>query len=254
MYLLYISLIIVIIIIGVLILRIIVNNNLFYPVRHNYNYPNEIIIPEELYAIFIDKGPNTPIIIHSQGNAGNISDQLFLINYLKDIPVSLLLYEYRGFGKSPGTPSIENIIEDGESVYNYVKDKYPNRKIILCGRSMGSAVSFHLANKFKYDISGLIIISGYSSLSNVINDVTYSGIGSLLSYIMLLPDNMNNAQHLRCPVLFLHSDDDQLINISHAEKLATVIPTRVTLLKGKGGHNFCFENFIPDIASFISSL
>jgi uncharacterized protein len=212
----------------------------------------EIITPSGINAMFYDKGSNTPIIIHSPGNAGNIYNRLHLAYHLKDIQVSLLIYDYRGFGNSPGIATTNNIIEDGEQVYNYVRSTYPNRKIILWGESMGSAVAWHLAAK--YDVLGLIITSGYASLAEVISGLVFPCLGEALSYLMFLPDNIVHASKIRCPVLFLHAGDDTLITISHAEKLRGLIPTNSIFITTHGGHNFDISKHVSEIKDYLQSL
>lgn len=245
--------IIIIIIICIILLPYVTSKLLFSPSTEvPFDFlQNEFITPEGISAIFYDAGNNTPIVIYSHGNAGNIFNRRSLYNYLADVPISLILYDYRGFGRSAGEATTNNIIEDGENVYRYITILYPNRKIILWGESMGSAVSWYLASK--YEVSGLIITSGYSSLSEVINYVSINGLGTLVSYLMFLPDNIIHAPMVKCPILLLHSVDDTLIPLSQAVKMHNISPINTILVQTSGGHNFNIGNYIRHIIGHINT-
>jgi uncharacterized protein len=242
--------IIAVVIIGITILPYIAPKLLFIPDKTTPAnlLSNEFITPEGISAIFYDLGPNTPIIIYSHGNAGNIFNRTSLANYNL---ASLLLYDYRGFGRSIGETTTSSILEDGEHIYNYVKNTYPDREIILWGESMGSAVTWYLASK--YNVSKVIITSGFASLANVISNVIVSGLGTLLSYLMFLPDNTVHVDKVQCPVLLLHAGDDSLIPISEAENLKEINPGNITLVRTYGGHNFNIASKLSVITDFILS-
>lgn len=92
----------------------------------------------------------------------------------------------------------------------------------------------------------------------MISNVTVTGLGQLLSYLIFLPDNTVHATHIKCPVLLLHAKDDTLIPISHAVKLTDVVneanPNNATLTQSHGGHNFDVSNHVEDITEFIQSI
>lgn len=237
---------------------------LFYPdktVKDKLS-PNELLLNDNknniISAIFEDKGNNTPIILFSHGNAGNIFRRKYMFKLFLNKNVSLFMYDYSGFGRSTGYTSTKNIIKNGEFVFEYLKNKYPNRKIILWGESMGSAVSWHLASKYK--CSGLIITSGYSSLADVIDDVVLPGLGKLLSFITYLPDNKLCAKKISCPVLMFHSINDELIPYKQCLKIKHILDSNFnytqnkninSLIKTTGGHNFYIGGYINKINDFV---
>lgn len=209
--------------------------------------PNEIFTPEGISMLFYDKGSDTPIIIYSHGNAGNIFSRKYLTDYF--VNESLLLYDYRGYGRSPGKVNTKSIIEDGDYVMDYVMTNHPDRKIILWGESMGSAVTWYLAAK--YHVESVVIVSGYSKLSNVISDVAVSPIGKILSWLMFLPDNTIYVDKVQCPVLLLHAEDDPLIKLYHAKEL---IRPSTRLITTRGGHNFQLLPYINEIKEFLANV
>lgn len=87
------------------------------------------------------------------------------------IPEKLLVgsvwisFNYRGYGKSQGKPSQESFYRDSLEIYEYVKSNYPEAKLVLWGRSLGSGVATFLASQKKID--GLVLISPYSSIREI---------------------------------------------------------------------------------------
>jgi hypothetical protein len=85
---------------------------------------------------------NLPTIVYWHGNAGNMGFRLKnAAEMYSQIGVNVLMAEYRGYGKSDGSPSEKGLNIDAESVLRYVKahPKLTNSKIILFGRSLGGA-------------------------------------------------------------------------------------------------------------------
>lgn len=222
---------------------------LFIPtsVPPSFFHENNIFTPNGISMLFHDKGPDTPIIIYSHGNAGNIYNRYFYDDYFPNH--SLLLYDYRGFGKTPGVSDTNSILEDGDCVYQYIKNLHPNRKIILWGESMGSAVAWYLASR--YNVDGLMITAGYSRLQDVVDDITTYPLGKILSWLVFLPDNTIHVDYVKCPVLILHAKDDDLIKFYHAQNM---MREGFKLIPTKGGHNFTIERYMPDINTFLENI
>lgn len=232
----YIIIFLVILLFLLYVLKYIVEKLLFFPNKDVPldELPCEFNIHPGINGIFNDMGDQTPIVIYSHGNAGNIFDRANMALKFMSKGLSILMYDYRGFGRSANLKTTtKSIIDDGEAIFHYVQENYPNRKVILCGESMGSAVSYHLASK--YDVDGLIILSGYSSLAEVINGFVPI-LGTLLSYIMYLPDNYRLVDKISCKRLIFHSSDDELIPFSQAIKMSNN-SHECELVETVGGHN-----------------
>lgn len=249
--------IIIILIISAYVLTCILNQFLFHPNTSNIpekSIYNEFTTNNGVNGIFYNKGGNTPIIIYSHGNAGNIFGRQHFNEKIDGASCHFInkMTDYRGFGRSNGNPTLKGISEDGESVYNYVKDKYPNREIILWGESIGSGVSWYLAAK--YEVEGLIITSGYSSLATVINGVV-PVIGTLSSMFTFIPNNSGLVEQVKCQILLIHGELDTLIPISHAIELKNKdLSKDITLITVDDGHNLNINTISTYMNEFIDKL
>lgn len=159
---------------------------------------------------------STKLAIISHGNAGSIVRLNDMIASFRNAGVAVLSYDYQGYGKSTGRPSIENICTDGLSVYDYAAQKlgFSNRDIILVGESLGCGVTTEVA--MRRPCAGLILQAGFASLPKIAKET--------LPILQIYPDCMfserfNNASNLTridAPVLIVHGTADEIIPFSHA--------------------------------------
>jgi fermentation-respiration switch protein FrsA (DUF1100 family) len=169
---------------------------------------------------------NNHVFLYSHGNAGNIDGRLIcnlvltMLNY-----GSVLLYDYRGFGRSSGTVTEKGLHYDIETMWNFLLEKYNPENIILYGESMGCTASFwlgsHLVQSGRGLPKGIIAQSGFSDIRKIADKIIpYS------RYLIL--GNFNNVQYVNTiaqsiPMYVLHSKDDEVIDIDHAYDLANTM-------------------------------
>ena len=72
---------------------------------------------EYINAWYFKEANNRETVLFCHGNSGNISHREYMINLCRNVGVNLLLFDYRGYGNSPGSPSQKSICEDGETSY-----------------------------------------------------------------------------------------------------------------------------------------
>lgn len=247
-----------------LIIPMIYNLLLFYPYRTEADgYENFMLTAGEriqkfdvdgtIECLFEDKGEETPIII-SHGKAGNILARYQNFEIFNDSKYSLLMYDYAGFEKFIyKIQTIDQIVEDGESVLLHVREKFPNRKIILWGESIGSYVSCYLASQF--DVDGLIIISGFADFGIAVNKVTgFPGLSYLLRLFVTVPNNLNLIKNVTCPLLVIHGMSDELFSEENPYRLFKEHGgTDKQLSLVKGGH-FLDISLFCGIKSWIDSI
>ncbi len=104
-----------------------------------------------------------PVILFFTGNAGDALGYAYLFSEL-DVPS--VLSNYRGYGKSDGKPSEKTLLADAKITLQMVRERFPDRSIILMGHSLGSAVAIRTSDS---NIAGLILISPFRSLAHVAN-------------------------------------------------------------------------------------
>jgi fermentation-respiration switch protein FrsA (DUF1100 family) len=174
-------------------------------------------------------------IVLSHGNGGNISYSLDHIRIFHNMGLNVLAYDYRGYGKSGGSPSEEGTYLDAEAAYDYlvnVKRLRPEN-IILFGQSFGGAVSAELALRRK--AGALIIDSGFTSVSDMGKKLYPYLPVKLLSRFKY--DTINKIDKATIPKLVIHSPEDELIPYEQGLALFNKAAEPKELLQIKGGHN-----------------
>jgi uncharacterized protein len=172
----------------------------------------------KLHGWLFQKPHSNSIAIVHHGNAGNILNRLFLAKALITAGTSVFLYDYRGYGKSTGTPSLAGILDDGLAAFDFVKDKFAYPVIINYGESIGSGVACNVNAHRKTD--ALILQSGITSLPNVAKD----GVILLRLYPNFMwpqPqfDNYVSLSHSKTPLLLLHGERDRLVPAAQSQRL-----------------------------------
>jgi fermentation-respiration switch protein FrsA (DUF1100 family) len=159
-------------------------------------------------------------IIFSHGNGGEISVRSDLVELLLKAHVSVLIYDYGGYGESAGNPSVEAICQDGAGAYKYltaVRGVKPN-EIILYGESLGAAVSSYLSTRF--ECRALILQSGFTSLYRIACEV-FPVLRVYPSFLFPMPplDTLSILSKPHPPLLLIHGDEDAVVPVQHSKTL-----------------------------------
>ena len=175
------------------------------------------------------------VLLFCHGNAGNISHRVDSIKIFNSLNLSVLIFDYRGYGKSEGKPSEYGTYLDAEAAWDYlvnVKRKSPE-SIILFGRSLGGAVAAELAMRKKS--AALIIESCFTSVPDL-GKTFYPWLPiKLLSKFKY--STIDKIGSINCPKLIIHSPEDEIISFRHGEVLYEKAFQPKDFLKIKGGHN-----------------
>lgn len=183
------------------------------------------------------------IVIVSHGNAGNLSGRWWIAEQMLLAGSSVLMYDYEGYGKSEGFPTVERIVEDGTAAYEYCKVNlgFAPNNIVLYGESLGCAVSCAVAQK--HPCAGLILQSGFSSLRQLaIEKIPLLAIYPPFLFPEPALDNGAIVSKLDVPVLVIHGDSDTLIPVAHAKQVKASVKSNSKLIELDGiGHNDVFK-------------
>lgn len=175
------------------------------------------------------------VVLFCHGNAGNISHRLDSIRIFHDLGLSVLIFDYRGYGSSKGSPTEEGTYLDAESAWEYlvnVKGARPE-KIILFGRSMGSAVAAELALRRK--AAGIIIESGFKSIPELGSKFFPYLPVRLISRFKYA--TIDKVRKINIPKFFIHSPQDEMIPYEHGAALFKKAAEPKEFLQITGGHN-----------------
>ena len=175
------------------------------------------------------------VLLFCHGNAGNISHRLESINIFNSLNLSVLIFDYRGYGKSEGKPSEHGTYLDAEAAWDYlinVKGKSP-KEIIIFGRSLGGAVAAEIA--VRKNPAALIIESCFTSVPEL-GKTFYPWLPvKLISKFKY--STIDKIGSINCPKLIIHSPEDEIISFRHGKALYENALQPKEFLKIKGGHN-----------------
>ncbi|HPJ39971.1 MAG TPA: alpha/beta hydrolase [Spirochaetota bacterium] len=174
-------------------------------------------------------------VLFCHGNAGNISHRLGTVKILNAMDLNVLIFDYRGFGKSEGSPSEKGTYRDAEAAWRYVTAvrKIKPDTIILHGRSLGGAVASWLA--VKHTPSMLILESTFTSMRDIASyHCSFTPAVLIITYKYNTIDIIKN---LNCPLLIIHSKDDEVIPYSHGKRIYNAAPGPKEFVTISGTHN-----------------
>jgi fermentation-respiration switch protein FrsA (DUF1100 family) len=174
------------------------------------------------------------VILVCHGNAGNISHRTELARLLLEAGASVLLFDYRGYGLSPGSPGEQNTYQDGEAACRWLEKKgYAATQIIGYGESLGGGVATELARRGR--VGGLILQSTFTSIPDIGAEVYPWLPVRWISSIRY--DTLRKLPDIKIPVLIMHSRQDRLIPFHHAEKNFAAANQPKSLCEIEGDHN-----------------
>lgn len=247
-------------------IRHIEKNSIFFPMKELFTSPETVGLPYKevffktsdnklLHSWFIpnDKAKFTLIFCH--GNAGNISHRIEKILLFHKLGLNIFIFDYRGYGKSQGSPNELGLYKDASAAYNYLSEKrgISENDIILYGESIGGGVAIDLARKAEF--RALITEETFTSIKDMAK-ITYP----FFPYFIFSSrfNCVSKIEDVDCPKLIIHSINDEIVPFHLGEKLFKAAKPPKKFLKIKGSHNTAFldskEQFTKGIKSFLSAI
>jgi fermentation-respiration switch protein FrsA (DUF1100 family) len=169
------------------------------------------------------------------GNAGNVADRVPHAALLAAARLDVLLFDYRGYGRSSGRPSEAGSYRDARAAHRALLEQPgvdPSR-VLYIGESLGGAIALALA--LERPPAGLILQSTFTSVRDLAR-LHYPFVPE-----RLVPDaypSLARISALPSPLLILHGDRDELVPLSHGERLFDAAPEPKRLhVVARAGHN-----------------
>jgi uncharacterized protein len=237
---------------------------IYFPEKRISSTPKDIGLPYEEIELHADDGvklagwfiPNTGserFLIALNGNAGNISNRIELIERFHRLGLNVLIFDYRGYGKSSGEPTELGTYKDAEAAWRYLNEtkKINPRNIIVMGQSLGGAVASYIASK--YNPQGLILDSAFTSLADM-GKTHYPFLPVKLLLRFEYP-TLTYIKNIKCPVLVIHSKDDEIVPFSQGKKLFEAANEPKMFVEIRGSHNDAFfasqDKYIGGLKEFL---
>ena len=209
----------------------------------------------KLHGWFIPAKGSNKVILFSHGNAGNISNRGDSIKIFHELVLNVLIFDYRGYGKSEGHPHEQGLYKDAYAAWIYLIEKkgYEKENIILFGRSLGGAVAMWLAVKVQARF--LILESTFSSFRDMAS--TQLPIISRLLVARYRFKTASRVSKFTGRLLVVHSVEDEIVPYKLAKKIFNAAAEPKTFLTISGGHNEGFmisqETYKNGLKQFISN-
>ncbi|MBN1496171.1 MAG: alpha/beta hydrolase [Spirochaetes bacterium] len=236
------------------------NRFLFYPYREIVAVPSdEGFTYEDVYfrasdgvrlnGWWVPAGKGRGAVLFCHGNGGNISFLIQTVGIYKSMGLDVFLFDYRGYGRSEGVPTEEGTCRDVEAAWYYLTGvrKIEAGKIVVIGRSLGGAMAAWLCAA--RTPRALVLESTFTRAADVAN-FHYP----LAPGMLLFGDTYDTAALLarvRCPVLVIHSPEDEIVPYELGEKLFRIAPEPKEMLVIRGPHNTGFMMSATQYASGI---
>lgn len=243
---------------------------IYFPQRAHDVRPGDLGLAFEDLALTAEDGvrvhgwylppPGEPrwTVLLAHGNGGNISHRLDRTLFLQSkLGAAVLLFDYRGYGKSEGSPDEEGTYRDARAAHRWlVEDKrVAADSLVLFGESLGSAVALDLA--LSRPCRALVLESPFASIPAMARAV-YPFL-PLWPLVRTRYDNEAKVPRLAVPLLVLHGDRDEVVPLAQGRRVfeAAPEPKRFFTIPG-AGHNDTYivggEAYWDAVGDFLRTL
>lgn len=207
---------------------------------HGWWFPARQTVEEEVKAN----------ILFLHGNGENISTHAGLVYWLTEHQYNVLIFDYRGYGKSQGEINLSGALDDIDSARDYMQTrKQKNKKLFVLGHSLGASMGIYNLAKNPENVDGIVLVSPFSEYPEVaqemmakswltwvfqpLAEITVSSEYNPVDYVATLP---------LVPKLFMYSEGDQIIAPHHIKILYNHASENKSMEKIKGNHNSVFAH------------
>jgi fermentation-respiration switch protein FrsA (DUF1100 family) len=234
-------------------IRLCENSFVYHPPRFPEGFP-----PPELYgrqveevwlttldrvrvnAWYLPNPTSERALLWFHGNAENIGHGLEHLGFYSRLGVNILAVDYRGYGKSEGSPNEAGVYRDADAAYDYlIQERHIQpQNIFVFGHSLGGAVAIDLAAR--RECGGLIVQSSITSIRDMARRMFRI---PLLEYIPKSQFNsLAKIRRVRAPILFVHGTRDETVPLSMEQRLFAAAPEPKFFFPVEGaGHNDVVE-------------
>jgi uncharacterized protein len=219
------------------------------PARFKLPY-QEILLPvttstgkvERMHGWWLPSSqPNAKVLLYLHGNGLNIGANVAHANRFHKLGFSVLLIDYRGYGRSEGGfPTENSVYQDAAAMWDYLVNqrRIAPKNIFIYGHSLGGAIAIDLAVQHP-DAAALIVESSFASIRKMVDyqpQYRFFPIDLILNNKF---DSVDKVRSLKIPVLFFHGTADRTIPHEMSEQLfaAAPEPKRLLLIPNAGHSN-----------------
>lgn len=179
------------------------------------------------------------VVLYFHGNAGELSRWGIVIQKFVDLQYDVLVMDYRTYGKSTGKLSEKALYSDAQLFYNYLLKRYPENKIVVYGRSLGTTFAAYVASN--NNPKRLFLEAPFFNLQQVASKrFPIYPVQWFLKY--RFPTN-KFLKDVACPIIIFHGTDDAVVNFENGVMLSEIqTKGQNTFIKIPGGTHHDLTN------------
>ncbi|NLE39825.1 MAG: alpha/beta hydrolase [Pirellulaceae bacterium] len=209
----------------------------------------------KLHGWYVPHDRPRAVVLFCHGNAGNITHRAGMLETMHDhVGASVLIFDYRGYGRSEGKPNEKGVLADARAARAWLaaREGIDEREVVLMGRSLGGAVAADLAAR---DGARALVLEG-----------TFTSVPDMAAHIYpWLPvralirnrfDSLAKIGDYPGPLLQSHGDADTIVPIESGKKLfdAANEPKEFVTLHGVDHNDWLPESYYDRMREFFDAL
>lgn len=214
----------------------------FYPMKELVRTPTDINLNYDvvelttsdnikLHTWLIKAERPRGVVLFLHGNAENISTHIGSVYWLPEQGFDVLLLDYRGYGKSEGTPDFPEVYQDVAAAHQWVTEYAKQKQIpyFVLAQSLGAAISsyyFSTLPEAERSFNAVALDAVFSGHRDIAKDVTNRSIITWpfqFIVVHLVPRDYDPKKHIAnlspTPLLFFHSPEDAIIPFDQGQKV-----------------------------------
>ena len=234
-------------------------NVFFQPARQHFHTPAEAGVDYRDVALTASDGTKLHawllpavgqprgVVVFLHGNAENISTHIASVLWLPARGYHVLAPDYRGYGRSAGTPTVAGVLDDVDTTVRYAVDpaRFGGLPVVLFGQSLGGALAIVHAGESKHrgGLAGVVADSAFAGFRDIAREkLRLSALTGWLAWPAgwLVDDSARPlaavARIAPLPLLLFHGDRDAVVPVEHSRRLfdAAREPKTLWIVPGAG--------------------
>jgi uncharacterized protein len=172
----------------------------------------------KIHGWYVPHDSPRAVILFCHGNGGNVTHRVDILKKLHDdASASVMIFDYRGYGRSEGKPNEMGILSDARAARTWLaqREKISETDIVMMGESLGGGVAVDLAAKD--GAKGLVLICTFTSLPDVA--ASYYPIFPIHLLMRTRLDSISKIANYKGPLLQMHGEVDSIIPYKNGRKL-----------------------------------
>jgi alpha-beta hydrolase superfamily lysophospholipase len=212
-----------------------------------------------IFCRFYAGDQSWPWLLFFHGNGEVVSDYDEIAPFYHQKGINLSVADYRGYGASGGSPNFTNLFHDALPIFNAVQEELVRRSmekdLWVMGRSMGSLSAVELAGHYPDRIKGIVIESGFASVTRLIRHLNLPSGGIDLESVE--QERLAMVRKISLPALIIHGELDSLVPLEEAKDLHRLLGSarkKLVIIPNADHNTIMFaglEQYFAEIREFI---